>query len=196
MADEEVGLLTRNPWVARRRITVAEYHRMGEVGILSQEDRVELIEGQLVAMVPIGSTDSGTTIALNHILMQAVGERAFVSVQNPIRLDDHSEPQPDFALLRPRADYYRRQTPGPADVFVLIEVSDSSLRYDRSVKRALYARYGIPEFWVVNLIAREVEVCRTPVGEEYTSISRVGAGATLEPVCLPGSVIRTAAFFD
>jgi len=169
---------------------------MGEVGILSEDDRVELIEGQLVAMAPIGSAHSGTSIALTQLLSRAVGDRAFVSVQNPIRLDDYSEPQPDFALLRPRADYYRRATPVPADVFVLIEVSDSSLKYDRSVKRALYARHGIPEFWIVNLIAREVEVCRAPVGEEYTSISPVGAGATLEPVCLPGVVIRTAVFFD
>jgi Uma2 family endonuclease len=169
---------------------------MGEVGILSREDRVELIEGQLVAKAPISSLHAGTSIALNHILMQAVGDRAFVSVQNPIRLDDYSEPEPDFALLRPRADYYRRATPGPADVFLLIELSDSSLKYDRSVKRALYARHGIPEFWIVNLIAREVEVCRAPVGEEYTAISRVGAGATLEPACLPGAVIRTAVFFD
>ncbi len=117
-------------------------------------------------------------------------------MQNRIRLDEHSEPQPDFALLRPHADHYRRSTPGPADTFLLIEVSDTSLKYDRSVKRALYARHGICEFWFADLVAREVEVCRDPVGEEYTSLSRAGVGETLEPFALPGAVIRTAAFFD
>jgi Uma2 family endonuclease len=196
MDTGETGLLTRHPWVARRPITVAEYHRMGEVGILLPDDRVELIEGQLVAMSPIGCLHTGTSNMLNHLLVQAVRGKAIVSVQNPIRLDDYSEPEPDFALLRPRSDFYRTATPVPSDVLLLIEVADSSLKYDRSVKRALYARHGIPEFWLINLGARKVEVHREPIGEDYTSMEQFGPGKTLEPKSLPGVSIMTSAFFD
>ena len=125
---DEPRLLTVNPWVTRRPITVAEYHRMAEVGILGERDRVELIEGELVAMSPIGSYHTGTVIMLNHSLVHAVGDRAMVSVQNPIRLDDLSEPEPDFALLKPRPDLYRDAPAGPADVLLLIEVADTSLK--------------------------------------------------------------------
>jgi hypothetical protein len=100
-------LLTNNPWVARRTLTVAEYHRMGEVGILTEDDRVELIEGQLIAPFPISSEHAGTVNALNHRLVQAIDQRGVVAVQNPVELDDLSEPQPDFAVLKPREDYYR-----------------------------------------------------------------------------------------
>lgn len=193
MASGETGLLTRNPWVVRRPLTVAEYHRMGEVGILTEDDRVELIEGQLIAMSPIGSEHSGTVNALNYRLIEALGRRGVVAVQNPVRLDDLSEPQPDFTVLKPRDDFYRRATPVPDDVLLIIEVADSSLAYDRNVKRSLYARHGIPEFWIVNLNAGEVEVCRSPEGEAYTSIARVGRDGVLEPRLLPGAVIPVAA---
>ena len=193
MAPGETGLLTRNPWVVRRPLTVAEYHRMGEVGILTEDDRVELIEGELVAMSPIGSNHAGTVNAFTRRLVEVVGERGVVAVQNPVQLDDLSEPQPDFAVLKPRSDYYRRATPRPDEVLLIIEVADSSLAYDRAVKRALYARHKIPEFWIVNLEAAEVEVCRKPTGDHYASISRVGHKGTLEPELLPGAVIPVAA---
>jgi Uma2 family endonuclease len=193
MAPGETDLLTRNPWVARRALTVAEYHRMGEVGILTEDDRVELIEGQLIAMSPIGSEHAGTVNALNRRLVLAVGDRGVVAVQNPVQLDDRSEPQPDFAVLKPRADDYRRATPRPDEVLLIIEVADSSLAYDRRVKRSLYARHGIPEFWIVNLAAGEVEVCRAPEGGQYASVSHVGRGGVLEPQLLPGAVIPVAA---
>ena len=193
MAPGEIGLLTRNPWVARRALTVAEYHRMGEVGILTERDRVELIEGELIAMSPIGSEHAGTVNALNRLLVQAVGERGVVAVQNPVRLDDLSEPQPDFAVLKPRADDYRRATPRSADVLLIVEVADTSLAYDRDVKRSLYARHGVPEFWIVNLAANEVEVCRAPTGDQYASVSHVGRDGVLEPELLSGVAIAVAA---
>lgn len=193
MAPGETGLLTRNPWVARRPLTVAEYHRMGEVGILTEDDRVELIEGELVAMSPIGSEHSGTVNALTRRLVLAVGDRGVVAVQNPVQLDDRSEPQPDLAVLKPREDDYRRATPRPHEVLLIIEVADSSLAYDRGVKRSLYARHGIPEFWIVNLAANAVEVCRTPAGDQYASISHVGREGILEPQLLPGAAIPVAA---
>ena len=192
MASGETGLLTRNPWVARRALTIAEYHRMGEVGILTGRARVELIEGELVAMAPIGSEHSGTVNALTRLLVEIVGDRGVVAVQNPVQLDDLTEPEPDFAVLKPRPDYYRRATPRADDVLLLIEVADSSLAYDRAVKRSLYARHGIPEFWIVNLTAGEVEVCRTPTGDNYASVLHVGREAILEPVLLPGAAIPVA----
>jgi Uma2 family endonuclease len=192
MASGETGLLTRNPWVARRALTIAEYHRMGEVGILTGRDRVELIEGELVAMAPIGREHSGTVNALTRLLVEIVGDRGVVAVQNPVQLDDLTEPEPDFAVLKPRPDYYRRATPRADDVLLLIEVADSSLAYDRAVKRSLYARHGIPEFWIVNLTAGEVEVCRTPTGDNYASVLHVGREAILEPVLLPGAAIPVA----
>jgi len=193
MAPGETGLLTRNPWVVRRPLTIAEYHRMGEVGILTEDDRVELIEGELIAMSPIGSNHAGTVNTLTRQLVQVVGERGVVAVQNPVHLDDLSEPQPDFAVLKPRSDDYRRATPRPDDVLLIIEVADSSLAYDRAVKRALYARHNIPEFWIVNLAAGEVEVCRKPTGDHYASISCVGHKGTLQPELLPGAIIPVAA---
>lgn len=192
MASGDTGLLTRHPWVTRRALTVAEYHRMGEVGILQEDDRVELIEGELVAMTPIGSNHSGTINTLTRALVMAVGNRGVVAVQNPVQLDDLSEPLPDFSILRSRPDDYRRATPRPDEVLLIIEVADSSLAYDRAIKRALYARHGIPEFWMVNLQANSVEVCRKPAGEAYTDISTIERDDTLEPQLLAGAAIPAA----
>lgn len=187
------GLLGRNPWVARRPITVAEYHRMGEAGILSEADRVELVEGELVAMSPVGSPHAGAVNALTRLLVGAVGAGGVVSVQNPVRLDDRTEPEPDLAVLKPRADDYRSATPGPGDVLLLVEVADTSVGYDRAIKAPLYAAHGIPELWIVDLTAREVEVHRTPGGGRYASVARVGPGGTLHPESLPGVSIPAAA---
>jgi Uma2 family endonuclease len=193
MAPGETRLLTRNPWVARRPITVAEYHRMGEFGILTERDRVELIEGQLIVKSPIGSQHSGTVNWRSRRLVLAVGDSGVVAVQNPVQLDDLTEPEPDFAVLKPRPDDYRLATPRADEVLLIVEVADSSLAYDRTVKRSLYARHGIPEFWIVNLSAGEVEVCRTPNGDDYASVSRVGRAGMLEPEQLPGVTIPVAA---
>jgi len=193
MAPGETSLLTRNPRVPRRALTVADYHRMGEVGILTEDDRVELIEGELAAMSPIGSEHAGTVNALTRQLVLAAGNRGVVAVQNPVQLDDLSEPQADFAVRKPRSDDYRRATPRPDEVLLLIEIADASLAHDRTVKRALYARHRIPEFWIVNLAAGEVDVCRSPSGDHYASVSRVGRADVLEPELLPGARIPVAA---
>lgn len=192
---DEPRLLTAYPWVTRRPITVAEYYRMAEAGILSERDRVELIDGELVAMSPIGSYHHGTVIGLSHALWRAVGERAMVSVQGPVRLDDLSEPEPDFALLKPRPDFYRDAHAQPADVLWLIEVADTSLNYDRTVKPMLYARHAIPEFWIVDLTAGEVDICRAPTADGYASVERVGRDGILEPSLLPGVRIQAATLF-
>lgn len=189
----EQAALALAPWVPRRLITTEEYHRMADAGILTEDDRVELIEGELVTMSPIGSDHTGMVNWLTRTLVLAVGDRAIVSVQNPVRLNSRSEPQPDFALLRPRPDDYRSVTPAPDDVLLIIEIANSSLNYDRTVKRPLYARSGIPEFWIVDLSGQEVEVCRGLADGAYRAVVRVGRGGALEPHLLPGVVIRVDA---
>ena len=141
----------------RRRINVHEYHRMGEAGILHEDDRVELIEGDLIQMSPIGTDHSGTVNSFTYALVMACAGKAVVSVQNPVRLDDESEPRPDFAILRFRPDMYRSKMPGPDDVLLLIEVADSSIKYDKSIKLPLYARSRIVEVWIIDLQRKKLD---------------------------------------
>ena len=186
------GLLN-HPWIARRRLDVTEYERMGAAGILHEDDRVELIEGELIAMAPIGDRHAGTSMSLNMILTRAVGDRAIVSVGNPVRLDAYNEPQPDFALLRPKPGGYLGGKPRPEDVLLLIELSDSTLRFDRIVKLPLYGAHGIREFWILNLGQRQVEVCRKPgAAGGYASVEAHGPDSVLEPEALPGLRLRVA----
>src|SRR3954453_23884684 len=182
----EPGLLARNPWVTRRLINVDEYYRMAEAGILGEKERVELIEGELIAMAPIGDDHMGTVNAVNYLLVLAVGERSVVSVQNPLRLSNLTEPQPDFTVLAPRADFYRKKRPMPEDTLLLVEVAETSVRYDRTVKLPLYARHGVPEYWIVRLDIAVVEVYRDPARDGYRSVQEVRGGETLDIARLPG----------
>lgn len=188
----ETASLAVNPRVARRPITVAEFLRMGEVGILGPRDRVELIEGELIAMAPIGANHAGTVNALLDVLAATMRGRAVIAPQNPVWLNDRSLPQPDYAVLVPRPDHYRTAHPRPHEVLLLIEVADNSLEYDRDVKRALYARNGIRELWIVNLVDGDVEVCRSPGADGYASIATVDRTGVLEPELLPGTRIKVA----
>lgn len=188
----ETDLLTHNPWVPRRPISVVEYHRMGEAGILTEDDRVELIEGQLVPMAPIGQDHAATANALTRLLVLAVGNRGVVTVGNPVRLDGSSEPQPDLTVLKFRADDYRTVVPRAEDVLLLVEISNSSLRYDRTIKLPLYARRFVPEVWIINLAAREIEVHRQPEGDRYAETETVAADGALKPALLPGVTITAA----
>jgi Uma2 family endonuclease len=150
---------------------VDDYHRMGEAGILHEDDRVELIDGELIERAPIGQGHAATVNRLTRALVMAFGERAIVSVRNPVRLDRSNEPQPDFAVFRPRADFYETgERPGPSDTLLVVEVADSSLRYDRAVKLPLYARAGIGEVWIVDLHRRVVDVHLMPAGDGYATI--------------------------
>jgi Uma2 family endonuclease len=191
---EELGLLSRYPATPRRLLTVDEYHRMGEAGILTDDDRVELIEGELVAMAPIGSEHVAATNTLTRLLVLAVGDRGIVSVQNPVRLTRRSEPQPDFAVLKPRGGY-GTTLPRPEDTMLAVEVANTSLDYDRTVKLALYARSGIPEVWIVNLAAQEVEVYQLPVADRYTSVARAGRSDALTIKAIPDVRIPVARIF-
>jgi Uma2 family endonuclease len=184
-------MLALDPRITRRPITVVEFLRMGEVGILGPRDRVELIEGELIAMAPIGANHAGTVIGLNDALTTALRGRALVSPQNPVWLNDRSLPQPDYAVLVLRPDRYRTAHPRPDEVLLLIEVADS-LEYDRDVKRALYARHGIRELWIVNLVDGDVEVCRSAGPDGYASVTTVGRTGVLEAELLPGARIKVA----
>lgn len=144
--------------VNRHRFTAREYRAMGEAGVLGEHDRVELVGGEIVDMAPIGSRHLACVVALNHLLVEASGGRFFVSVQNPIRLGERDEPQPDLSLLGRKPRPEAAAPPGPGDVLLVIEVSDTTLSYDRGVKLPLYAGAGIPEAWIVDLAGRKVEV--------------------------------------
>lgn len=159
-----VGVMRRAAHKAprRRRFTVDEYYRMAEAGILHEDDRVELIEGELIEMSPIGSEHAGCVDALGTLFHERLGSLVHVRIQNPVRLSQRLEPEPDVALLRPRADRYRDSHPGAADILLLIEVADTSLAYDKRTKLRLYAREGVPETWIVDLGGSRVEAHRRP----------------------------------
>lgn len=190
------GVAADQALVSRRLFTVAEYRRMGEAGIFHEDDRVELIEGEIVQMAAVGSPHVAAVVALTRPLVRAVGDQALVSVQNPMRLGDGSEPQPDLTLPKPRVDRYRTAIPQAGDVLLVIEVSDTTLRYDREVERPLYARHGIPEMWVVDLTAGKVEVCREPEGDAYASVRTIGTEGVLTITALPGATVAVRDILD
>jgi Uma2 family endonuclease len=159
--------------------TVDDYHRLAEVGILGEDDRVELLDGQVVEMTPIGPEHAGCVDGLVRLLSRLVGESAIVRVQSPVILGPHWEPQPDVALLRPRADGYRRAHPGPGDILLLIEVADASLGTDRELKLPRYAAAGIPEAWLVALERDVVEVHREPGPAGYREVQTLRRGDVL-----------------
>lgn len=194
MTREASDVLSRHP-VPRHRLTVADYHRLGDAGILGKDDRVELLEGQLVDMSPIGPRHALAVDALTELLVHAVAGRAHVRVQNPVTLDRGSEPQPDLTVVRRPWSGYPHAHPGPADILLLIEVADSSLELDLGAKRAIYARAGIGEFWIVDLTTDTLLVHRDPDGDGYRSVTLVGPPAVLDVRALAGVAIPAGAIF-
>lgn len=180
----------------RYKLSVEDYHKLGDVGILTEDSRVELIEGELIEMVPIGGPHMAVVNRLTKLLVLAVGDLGVVSVQNPVRLSLHSEPQPDFAILKPRAGDAVSAVPGPEDVLLLIEVADSTLTYDRGTKLALYAKFGIAESWIVNLQSRCIEVYREPTAQGYTKRIEFQGEAQVSPWALPTMSITAAEVFE
>lgn len=170
----------------RRVFSVDEYRRMGEAGILTEDDRVELIEGEIVQRTPVGSRHAACVARLTRVLAGTIGDRAIVWVQNPIRLSDLSEPEPDLALLRARDDFYASAHPGPEAVLLVIEVGDSSRSFDADTKAPLYARHGIPELWLVDLETGRVTVHRDPSPDGYRSVEPKTGNDPLSPEAFPG----------
>jgi Uma2 family endonuclease len=174
-------LLTR-----RHRLTVDEYYRMAEVGVLTPDARVELIEGEIIDMAPIGTRHGSAVKRLTQLLTSALGDSVIVAVQDSLRLSKRSEPQPDLMVLKPRADFYREAHPSADDVLLLIEVSDTTARYDRGIKLNLYARHGVQEVWVVDLDEGLMRTYRQPRGEIYTEVQETAQPTWLSPQALPG----------
>jgi Uma2 family endonuclease len=178
--------------IARRRFTAAEYHRMAEAGILRYKERVELIEGEIVDMTPIGRRHMACVDRLNRFFVQGVGDEAIVRVQGSLRLHEHSEPQPDLVILRPRADFYAADDAGPADTLLIVEVADTSEHYDRQVKVPLYARAGIPEVWLVDLTAARISTYRRPDATGYAQAIVASGTDELSPLALPELALTAA----
>ena len=180
----------------RHRWTVDEYRRMGETGTLAPDARVELIDGEIIDMAPIGPLHSGTVNQLNRLLGEAVGATAVVGVQNPVELSNRSEPEPDLTLLRPRADFYKRALPRASDVLLAIEVADSTLAFDRDDKRSLYARHGVPEYWLVDVNGGRVLTFRDPSGDGYRDESTLVDLRAVPIASLDGVRVDLSALFD
>jgi len=176
----------------KHRFSVKEYYRMAETGVLRPDARVELLNGELIDMSPIGPFHGGLVKRLSRIFNFKAKGRWIVSTQDPLRLDDHSEPEPDVMLLKPASDDYTSRHPQPDDVFLLIEVSDSTLDYDHEEKLPAYGRAGVAEAWIVNLNDSTVEVHREPHFTGYGSKTILRAGDKISPLAFPDAALDVA----
>lgn len=177
------------PVPTEHRFNVKAYYRMAETGVLPPDARVELLNGRIIDKSPISPAHGGTVKRLNRIFNAQANGRWLVSTQDPVHLDDHSEPEPDVALLKPPPDDYKSQHPGPDDVLLLIEVSDTTLDLDREEKLPAYARAGVAEVWIVNLNAANIEVYRTPHFTGYSSKTVLAAGDQIAPQAFPDATV-------
>ena len=179
----------------RHAVSAQEYLRMGEAGVFEADARLELIEGEIVEMAPIGSPHAGAVNILNRLFARLAGDLAIVAVQNPLIVGDRSVPQPDLALLKPRADSYAGSHPSVADVLLVVEVADTTLRFDLDTKIPLYARCGMAEAWVVDLQARALRVFRDPGASGYRTSLTVPGGESVSALALPAVVVAVSALF-
>ena len=167
--------------IDRRTFTVDEYHQMAESGILTEDDRVELINGEIISMSPINSPHAGHVKRINALFTRLLGTQVIVSIQDPLAINDFSEPEPDVMLLKPQDSFYTDAHPQPSDVYLLVEVADSSIHIDREIKLPLYAQAQVTEVWIVNLTERQIEVYRSPSAGSYQekTIAKRGQHVTI-----------------
>lgn len=170
---------------AQRRLTVDEYERMIEAGILQPDERLELIEGEILAMSPLNAPHAYCVRFLNQFFTENLRRQVVVDIQSPVRLSETSRPEPDVMLLRYRPDLYRGRLPTATDVLLIVEVSDTTLDYDRQVKSRLYAQAGIGEFWIADLVGQKFWVFSQPEQGIYSALKTYGAQATLAPLAFP-----------
>jgi Uma2 family endonuclease len=175
--------------ISKRLFTVDDYQRMAKAGILSEDDRVELVRGEVLAMAPINPPHNGAVLRASNALFSIVQNRAIVSVQGSIVLSEYDQPQPDICLLRRRDDFYTSQHATPHDILLIIEVADSSLNYDRIVKLAVYAQSGVPEYWIADISNDCVWVYSEIQEKSYSVTRKFNRGASLEPQLLPSCFI-------
>lgn len=171
--------------IERWRFTVDEYYRMFETGVLPEDARVELINGDVLKMPPIGSHHNGAVDGFTEVLPELLGRRASIRIQGSLRVGVHGGPQPDVLVLRRRDDRYRTANPSAADVLLVVEVSESTLNHDRNVKGPMYAAAGILDYWIVNLVDRHIEVYRDPSPDGYTSIEVKQRGDSIQLLAFP-----------
>ena len=182
-------------WLPRHRITVDEYYGMVQAGLLAEDARVELIEGEIFDMAPIGTRHEAVVSRLNHLLVPAVGQRAIVRVQQSVRLSRSSEPQPDLALVKPRTDFYSEAHPTASDTLLVIEVSDTTLRFDHEIKMPLYARHGVPEAWILEIRAGQLHRFRSPAGGQYGDVALIREPGLVPITALPGIDVDLSGLF-
>jgi Uma2 family endonuclease len=175
--------------VPRRRFTTTEYARIGAAGVFGEDDRVELLDGEIVQMPPIGFGHAACVRRLTDLFTRRLGARAQVSVQNPVELDEHTQPQPDAALLRPRADYYAAGHPTAAAILLLVEVADTSVDYDRQLKVPLYARHGVGEVWLVDLTQPRLVIYGDASPQGYRTVRILQRADVVSPAAFPDQVI-------
>lgn len=180
----------------RHRVTVSDYYKMAAAGIFGEDDHVELIDGEIVDMAPIGSRHASIVKMLTCFFSETVGKHAILSVQDPLHLDAQSEPEPDLMLLRPRDDFYAAAHPEAPDVLLLVEVGDTTARFDREVKLPLYARHGVTEVWLIDLDARQIEICRTPLqGDSDYAERTTRTTGSVAPTLLPDCQVNVETLF-
>lgn len=175
---------------ALKRFRAEDFRKMTEVGILPEESGWEVIDGYLIDKMSIGSNHAGTVKVLSEMLRDSTRNEAIVSVQDPIHIDDYNEPEPDIALLKRRSDFYRKSHPTPQDVLLLVEVSDSTIEYDRAIKKTLYAEAGILEYWLVNLQNNTVEVYSQPKNGNFRLARILEPGETIEAAAIENLTLK------
>ncbi|HEY4445470.1 MAG TPA: Uma2 family endonuclease [Steroidobacteraceae bacterium] len=179
----------------RMRISADRYEKMVATGVLTKYDRIELIDGDMINMAPIGLNHAAVIARLNRLFVLSAGDSAIVSPGGSVKLSDYSVPQPNLMLLQPRADYYATRIPMAPDVMLLVEISESSLAFDQGAKRALYARHGVAEYWVVDIPGKRVHVYREPMMNGYGEAFERTLTATVSPRALPAIQVTVGTLF-
>jgi Uma2 family endonuclease len=175
---------------ARKLFTADDVIRMAEAGLFGEEERIELIDGEILEMSPVGDRHINCVNRATAFFTEAFGRSAIVSIQNAVRLNIYNMPQPDVVVFKPRADFYSSGSPTPSDVLFLVEVSDSTLRRDRNIKLPRFATYGIPEVWIADLKHDSILVCRDPEGSKYRTQLTLHWGDSITPLSFPMSTFR------
>jgi Uma2 family endonuclease len=176
--------------VTKKLFTVDEFYRMADAGIFTEDDRVELIDGEIIQMSAIGCRHAACVDRANRFLTEAFGRKAIVSVQNPLRLTTYTEPMPDLVILKPRRDFYSSRPKNPKDVLLVVEVADTTLRYDRDVKVPRYAAAGIREVWIEDLQSNLLLVYRDPIGKKFKTELHLRRGESVSPLAFPKVFIK------
>jgi Uma2 family endonuclease len=184
------------PLMQHRKFTADEFEKLGEVGILTDEERVELIEGDIIVMGRIKSPHAACVNRLTRMLVTGTGERAVVTVQNPVRLSTYTEPAPDLSLAHPCEDFYRQAHPRPNEMYLAIEVMETTQFYDYKVKLPLYGRNGVPELWLIDLPGQVLEVYRRPFGDQYIESQQLRPGQQIAPEASPELVLAVDAILN